>query len=122
MDKYKKGNPLSRPELKALSPIWDLCMLENNLTQINFKNTWHMVGKHSSLLDLYYCTAPEVINGVTNVTNILSEHDGIKLNIHTKEKHIKAQCIVKQIYTHLNYNNLMTLLDENMNTLFKSIF
>ena len=53
MDKCTANDPLSRPELRALCPIWDKCILENNLTQINFKNTWHMPGKRSSLLDLY---------------------------------------------------------------------
>ena len=74
---------MSRQEFKALRPIWDQCMLDCGFVQMNFKDTWHMTGKRSSLTYLYYCTKPEMVSGINNVTNLLSEHDGVTLNLHT---------------------------------------
>ena len=84
IEKNLHNDPLSRPEMKALCPIWDKCMIDNGFIQMNFKDTWHMPGKRSSLLDLYYCTTPDKVSGISNVTNLLLEHDGVTLNLHTK--------------------------------------
>ena len=116
IDKNLHNDPTNRPELKALTPIWDQCMLDCGLIQLNFKNTWHMPGKRPSLLDLYYTTKPQMISGVENVTNMLSEHDGVKLNLHTKNLRVRPQFDVVRNYKNVNYQNLMEELDENRNT------
>ena len=36
LDRCKDNDAFRRPEIKALSPIWEEAMLENNLSQINF--------------------------------------------------------------------------------------
>ena len=91
MDECHKNYPLSRPEFRALCTIWDTFMLENKLSQINFKNMCHCVGKKSSLLNLFYCTAPKTINGILNVSNILSEHDGVRITVDCKSKLCRPQ-------------------------------
>jgi len=111
----KNNDPLSCPGLRALSPIWDMCFLENQLVQINFKNTWHRAGEKSSLLDLIYLTVPQTTDGVVNTPNVLSEHDCVKIDLHTKEQLVKPQFSVQRIYKNLTYNNLINLLDEDQN-------
>ena len=122
IDKNLQNDPTNRPELKALTPIWDKCMLECGFIQLNFKDTWHMPGKRSSLLDLFYTTKPQMISGVANVTNILSEHDGVTLNLHTKNLKVKPQFEVVRNYKNVNYTNLMDELDENRNTNIQQMF
>lgn len=89
IDKCSDNDPHQRPEIKDLSPIWDKRMLKNGLAQVNFENTWHRPGKRSSLLDLFYTTDPNNIDGVENTVNTLSEHDAMKINLHTNENHTK---------------------------------
>lgn len=84
LDKNLHNNPMRRPEMKALSPIWDKCMLDCEYVQMNHTDTWHIPGKRSNLLDLYYCTKPDNVSGINNVTNLLSGHDAVMLNLHTK--------------------------------------
>ena len=96
--------------MRALAPIWEECISDNNLIQLNFKDTWHMPGKRSSLLDLFYCTKPELVSNVDNTTNLLSEHDGVNLHIHTKEPEIKPQIEVRRDYRNVNSSNLLNLL------------
>ena len=73
LDKNLSNDPLKRPELRALCPIWDTCMIDNGLLQLNFKPTWHMPGKNASLIDLYYSNKPEKVDGVNDVSNLLSK-------------------------------------------------
>merc|ERR1711954_110786 len=61
IDHCQDNDPLSRPELRALFPLWEQCLLENDLCQINKKNTWHRAGKRSSLLDLFFGSVPGLI-------------------------------------------------------------
>ena len=75
IDRNENNDPLERNDLKALAPIWEEFISDRELTQLNFKPTWHMPGKKSSLLDLYYANCPNLIDGVANVLNLLSEHD-----------------------------------------------
>ena len=72
----RENDPKSRRELRALFPLWEQCKLDNDICQLNFKNTWHRAGKRSSLLDLYFSNVPRLIDGVQNVVNSLSKHDG----------------------------------------------
>merc|ERR1711954_299442 len=106
----------------ALAPIWEECISDNNLIQLNFKDTWHMPGKRSSLLDLFYCTKPELISNVENTTNLLSEHDGINLHINTKEAQLKPQFETRRSYVNVTSSNLLELLDENRNPEIQSLF
>ena len=116
IDKNFKNDPMSRQEIKALSPIWDQCMLDCGLVQMNFKDTLHMPGKRLCLLDLYYCTKPEMVSDINNVTNFLSEHDGVTLNLHTKIIRYRPQSEVIRNHNEVNNSNLMNEFDENKNT------
>ena len=122
IDRNKNNDPLSRPELRALAPIWEECITDNNLIQQNFKDTWHMPGRRSSLLDLFYSSKPELISNIENTTNLLSEHDGVSLNINTKEAQLKPQYEIRRSYKNVTSSNLLELLDENRNTEIQSIF
>ena len=70
-----------------------------------------MPGRKLSLLDLFYSTKPDKTDGISNVTNLLSKHDGVTLNLHNKETHAKLQFEVRRNYKDVNYSNLMELLD-----------
>merc|ERR1711954_552990 len=122
LDRNKKNDPFSRPELRALTPIWEECISGNNLIQLNFKDTWHMPGRRSTLLDLFYCTKPELISNVENTTNLLSEHDRVNLHIHTKEAELKPQFEIRRSYNNVTSSNLLELLDENRNPEIQSLF
>ena len=67
----------------------------------------------SSLLDIYYSSIPQYIEGVVNIVNIMSEHDGVRINLHTEEKLSKPQFSTRRIYSKVTYDNLMLILDEN---------
>lgn len=66
-----------------------------------------MPGRKLSLLDLFYSTKPDKTDGISNVTNLLSKHDGVTLNLDNKETRAKPQWNYKDV----NYSNLMELLD-----------
>ena len=70
-----------------------------------------MPGRKLSLLDLFYSTKPDKTDGISNVTNLLSKHDGVTLNVHNKETCAKPQFEVRRNYKDVNYSNLMELLD-----------
>merc|ERR1711954_623272 len=82
----------------------------------------HMPGKRSSLLDLFYCTKPELISNVENTTNLLSEHDGVNLHIHMKEPELKPQIEVRRDYRNITSSKLLDLLDENRNPEIQALF
>lgn len=50
-----------------------------------------MPGRKLSLLDLFYSTKPDKTDGISNVTNLLSKHDGVTLNLDNKETRAKPQ-------------------------------
>ena len=64
IDRNFTNDPLKRPKIKALMPILEDCLDRNNLKQINFKPTWHMPGKPSSLLDIFFSNASQRMDGV----------------------------------------------------------
>ena len=61
-------------------------------------------------------------SNVDNVTNLLSKHDGVTLNLHTKETRIKPQFEERRNYQEVTYSNLMNELDENKNTKIQEMF
>ena len=77
-----------------------------------------MPGRKLSLLDLFYSTKPDKTDGISNVTNLLSKHDGVTLNLDNKETRAKPQWNYKDV----NYSNLMELLDENHNVRIQKMF
>ena len=113
---------MSRPELQALIPIWEQNILDNDLCQLNKKNTWHRPGKRSSLLDLFFTNVPGIIDGIQNAVNTLSEHDGVRVNLHTSEILNKTQFTTRRIYTQVTHDRLLEILDESRNAKIQSIF
>ena len=81
-----------------------------------------MPGRKSSLLDIFYSTIPDKADGIENVSNLLSEHDRVKLNLHTNEVRIKPQSDIERDYSQITYDNLINLLDENKNVKIQFIF
>merc|ERR1711954_440506 len=74
---------------------------------------WHMPGRRSSLLDLFYSSKPELITNIENTTNLLSKHDGVSLHINTKEAQLKPQYEIRRNYTNVTSDKLLELLDKN---------
>ena len=122
IDHCLENNPLSRPELKALYPIWEQCIIDNDLCQMNRKNTWHRPGKRSSLLDIFFSNCPNLIDGVQNMVNTLSEHDGVRVNFHTSEIISKPLFTTRRIYKNVTHDKLLEILDEKRNSKIQSIF
>ena len=73
-----------------------------------------MPGKPSSLLDIFFSNASQRIDGVENITNITSEHDGVKYNIHVKKCHKKTNFTLRTT-KNLTYMQIKPLLNENYN-------
>merc|ERR1711954_407544 len=99
-------------DLKALEPTWEQFISEFNMSQINFKPTWHMPGKSPSLLDIYYADCPNQIDCVKNVSNLLSEHDGVYMQIHTSEKVKKCQFKTMRKYEKVMYDTIIDEMDK----------
>ena len=58
-------------------------------------------------------------SNVDNVTNLLSEHDRVTLNLNTKESRMKPQFEERRNYQEVTYSNLMNELDERKILKFK---
>merc|ERR1711954_337870 len=97
-------------------------MHDNNMCQINHKNTWHRAGKRSYLLDLFFSKVPGIIDGVQNIVNTLSEHDRVRINLHTSERLHKPQFSTKRIYKNVTHDRLIEILDKTRNRKIHSIF
>ena len=65
---------------------------------------------------------PRLINGIQNVVNTLSEHDGVCVNLHTSERLSKPQFTTKRIYKNVTHDKLMEILDETRNAKIQLIF
>ena len=72
-----------------------------------------MPGKKPLLLDLYYTNCPNLIDGVANVLNLLSEHDGVVINLHTQEKLLKTQFDTIRKYENLTYDKIVEKMDAD---------
>ena len=72
-----------------------------------------MPGKKLSLLDLYYTNCPNLIDGVANVLNLLSEHDGVVINLHTQEKLLKTQFDTIRKYDNVTYDGIVEPMDTD---------
>ena len=73
IDRHQPNDPCSRPELRALTPLFEDMLIKCDLHQLNKKPTRHMVGQRSSLLDLFLSNIPQRISNLENILNTTSE-------------------------------------------------
>ena len=108
----KENNPLDRYDLKLLIPKLEDFLEENKVAQMNFKATRHQAGQRSSLLDLWLSNCPSKCSEISNVTNLSSEHEGVKLTLNIKGAVIKRQFAVVRSYKELNAKNILAELER----------
>ena len=75
---------MSRPDLRVITLLFDEAVNKTELAQLNFLNTWHRVGKRSSLLDVFLSNKPHRATEIVNVENMMSEHERILLQLDCK--------------------------------------
>ena len=101
IDMHKKNDNHHRADLKAIKPIFVDCLTKNNLALVNKEPTWFRVGKRESLLDLFIVSHPHHVLNCNNVTNMLSEHAGVKLDLNISLELQKQQFITVLAIQHL---------------------
>ena len=84
IDRLKENNPSDRYDLKLIIPVFEDFLIDNKISQLNFKATRHCIGQRSSLLDLYLTTSPDKCTNVHNIVNLSSEHEGVALTFKIK--------------------------------------
>ena len=85
---------------------------DKKLAQLNFKATRHQQGQRSSLLDLWFSNCPSKCTDIANITNLSSEHEGVKLTIKIKGAIVKSQFAIVRSYKELNAANIMMELGK----------
>ena len=84
IDRHQPNDPLSRPDLRALTPVLEDYLMDSSMVQLNHKPTRHQLGSRSSLLDLILTNVPDRVVDVDNVLNTMSEHQGVICTLLTK--------------------------------------
>merc|ERR1711954_627910 len=84
IDRHLPNDPLSRPDMRALTPVLEDYLMDASMVQVNWKPTRHQQGCRSSLLDLFLTNIPERVTNVENFVNTLSEHEGVRCTLQTK--------------------------------------
>merc|ERR1711954_349526 len=120
IDRHLPNNPLSRPELKALTPVLEDFMATCNLSQLNWKPTRHQAGCNSSLLDIFISNIPERISGIENFYNTMSEHEGVMCTILTKTPIKETKSILLRDHTLVKYEIIQPMIDSSQ--LLQSLF
>ena len=120
IDRHLPNNPLSRPELKALTPILEDFFATNNLSQLNWKPTRHQAGCNSSLLDIFASNIPERISEIENFYNTMSEHEGVSCTVLTKTPVKEAKSILLRDYTLVKFEIIQPMIDNSQ--LLQSLF
>ena len=100
--------------------MFDDIVNNNDMAMINKEPTWHRPGRRRSLLDLYTVDNSHLITKTENVTNILSEHSGVTIDIILSLKTAKKQFLMMRNCKNVNQENLEPLIknNEDLNTLF----
>ena len=114
IDRHMPNDPMRRPDLRALIPIWEDFTMTNNLAQLNHKPTRHQSGCNSSLLDLFLTNVPERATNIENFNNITSEHEGVSMILHTKSQIKKPKSRVIRRYENATFETMQPLIDENI--------
>ena len=119
-DKNQNNDPMTRPDIRVIYPIFNDIISNNNLAQMNHKNTWHRPGRKSSLLDLFFTDKPHRVTKVENTVNILSEHEGVIMHFDCKAQMRQKQFFIKRDYRNLTWENIEN--DVNHNPDLQSLF
>ena len=85
VDQWQDNEPLMRPEIKALQPVFDSIVITNGLKRMNNKPTRFSSFQKPSLLDVILSSDPQSISKVDNVKTGLSDHDGLICQINCKD-------------------------------------
>merc|ERR1711954_519737 len=115
IDRHLPNDPLSRPDLRALTPILDDYLIDSSMVQINHKPTCHQLGSRSSLLDLFLTNVPDRVVDVDNVLNTMSEHQEVICTLLTKTPCKLSKSILIRNYANATFRNMQGLIDQNDN-------
>ena len=96
IDNWDPNLPLSRPDIKALQPVYEKMLTKYGSERLDKEPTRHAPNNNSSLLDLVLSSDITNIYGITNLKTGLSDHDGILCKLRCKDLEIQPQfCILR---------------------------
>ena len=113
IDRHLPNDPLSRPDMRALTPILEDYMVDSSMVQVNHKPTRHQQGCRSSLLDLFITYEPERLVEVDNILNTMSEHEGVICTLLTKVPCKLAKSNMIRNYDLATFSVMQDLIDKN---------
>ena len=94
VDRLRQNNLMDRYNLKLIIPKQEDFLEDSKLAQMNFKAMRHQRGQQSSLLDLWITNFPDKCSEIGNLTNLSSEHEGVKMTVRVKGAIIESQFTV----------------------------
>ena len=113
IDLNERNDSFLRADLRELKPMMKNLIISNNLALINTQPTWFRPGRQRSLLDIYLMSHPFHVIKCNNVTNMLSEHDGVLLELNLSLEMRKAQFITTRDYRRMTWENMEPLVASN---------
>ena len=107
IDRLPQNNPIDRQDLKLLIPELENFIASHNLVQLNWLATRHRTGQRSTLIDLFFSTAPDKCTNCQNVINLTSEHEGVRIDMNINKAVIKQQFAIVRNQRALNAHSLL---------------
>merc|ERR1711954_344041 len=109
IDLNEKNDAHLRADIRELKPMIKDLMIRNNLALINTEPTWYRPGRRRSLLDIFLMNHPHHVVKCNNVHNMLSEHDGVVLELNISLEMRKPQFITTRDYREMTWANIEPL-------------
>ena len=113
LDQRVENDPLLRPEVRALQPIYDKICCSNGLKRLKNAPTRHAANSKSSLLDLVLSTDPQNTINIRNIKTGIADHDGVVFEMKCKDDSEAPQFYVSRNFNKINANNIIPLIDED---------
>ena len=113
VDMLKRNDNYHRADVRAVKPIFTDCLGRNNLAVMNKEPTWFRPGKRDSMLDLFILSHPHHCAKIANITNTLSEHAGVTIEVNLNLNTQKKQFITIRNNKNITWVNLEPLIDNN---------
>ena len=113
IDNWDPNLPLSRPDIKALQPVYEKMLTKHGLERLDKEPTRHAPNNNSSLLDLVLSSDITNIYGITNLKTGLSDHDGILCKLRCKDLEIQPQFCILRSYKEVSAANILPEVDAS---------
>ena len=113
IDNWDPNLPLSRPDIKALQPVYEKMLTKHGLERLDKEPTRHAPNNNSSLLDLVLSSDPANIYGIKNLRTGLSDHDGILCKLRCKDLEIQPQFCILRSYKEVSAANILPEVDAS---------